>query len=91
MQYAWAAVTVIFLLAGTTVAFMSKQKILRSKIQFWTTVAIFVVLLHNIYWERDVNQMTSKGWTLFYTLPSFLICFCLSLILYIVFKIRARK
>ncbi len=60
-------------------------------IQIGTTVVILGVLLHNIFWEREINEMASKGWTLLYTLPAFLVCIFLSAVLAIVFAVRSRR
>ena len=70
------------LLAGTCSAGIAIQRRgirspLGRNIQIGTTAAIFAVFLHNIFWEREINDMASKGWTLSYTLPAFLICLLL--------------
>ena len=71
------------LLAGTCSAGIAIQRRgirspLGRNIQIGTTAAIFAVFLHNIFWEREINDMALKGWTLIYTLPAFLICLLLS-------------
>jgi ABC-type polysaccharide/polyol phosphate export permease len=60
-------------------------------IQIGTTAAIIAVFLHNILREREVNDMASKGWTLIYTLPAFLICVLFSILIAIVLAIRFRR
>jgi hypothetical protein len=60
-------------------------------IQIATTISIFGVLLHNIFWERQINEMASKGWTLLYTIPAFLVCILVSGLLAIAFTVRSRR
>jgi|APTNR8051073442_1049403.scaffolds.fasta_scaffold70328_2 hypothetical protein len=96
MQYAWAIASVVVLLAGSCAAGMAIHRSgmgwrLGRNIQMGTTAAIFAVLLHNLYWEREINEMASKGWTLLYTAPAFLICVLLSGVLAIVFAVRSRR
>ena len=96
MQYSWAIASVITLLVGSCAAGIAIQRSgmrspLGQNIQIGTTVAILGVLLHNIFWEREINEMASKGWTLLYTLPPFLVCIFLSSVLAIVFAVRSRR
>lgn len=96
MQYSWAIASVITLLVGSCAAGIAIQRSgMRSplglNIQIGTTVVILGVLLHNIFWEREINEMASKGWTLLYTLPAFLVCIFLSAVLAIVFAVRSRR
>ena len=96
MQYSWAIASVIVLLTGTCAAGVATLRIrkrspLGRNIQISTTVAIFVVFLHNVFWEREINEMASKGWTLIYTLPAFSICILLSGVLTIIFAARDRS
>ena len=96
MQYSWAIASVIVLLAGTCSAGIAIQRRgirspLGRNIQIGTTAAIFAVLLHNIFWEREINDMASKGWTLSYTLPAFLICLLLSSLIMIVLAVLFRR
>ncbi len=96
LQHSWAFAIFLLTVAGTTAAFLtvgrSRMRIgLSAKIQFATTAAIFFVLLHNIYWEREITEIASRGWTLLVTFPAFLICFAMSFILAIAFTIRARR
>jgi len=67
------------------------RSLLGRNIQIGTTVAIFAVFLHNIFWESEINEMASKGWTLIYTMPAFLICIFLSGVLVTVFAVRSRR
>ena len=60
-------------------------------IQIGTTIAILAVFLHNVSWEREINEMASKGWTLIYTFPAFLISVFLSGFLAMVFAVRFRR
>ena len=71
------------LLVGSCAAVIAIQRSgmrspLGQNIQIGTTVAILGVLLHNIFWEREINEMASKGWTLLYTMPAFLVCIFVS-------------
>jgi hypothetical protein len=96
MQYSWASAIVIIMLLGTVAAFVSPRSTRRKlSTSFWiqvgTTVAIAAVLGHNVFWERTLNPQASRGWTLLYTLPAFLICFTLSVVLAIVFAVSHRK
>ena len=95
MQYSWLIVTILVLLVGSCAAGIAIKRrgmdsLLGLLIQIGTTVAIVGVLLHNIFWEREVNQMASKGWTLFYTFPVFLVCGVISTGLAVSFLIRSR-
>ncbi len=96
MQYSWAIASVIVLLTGTSAAGvailrMGRRSPLGRNIQIGTTVAIFLVVLHNVFWEREINEMASKGWTLIYTFPAFSICILLSGLLTIIFAARFRR
>jgi len=84
------------LLIGTCAAGIAIQRKgtnspLGRNIQISTTIAILAVFIHNIIWEREINEMASKGWTLIYTFPAFLICVAVSGILAIVFAVRFRR
>lgn len=96
MQYSWAIASVAVLLTGSCAAVIAIQRsgmhsLLGRNIQIGTTVAIFAVFLHNIIWEREINEMASKGWTLLYTMPALLICILLSGVLATVFAVRSRQ
>ena len=96
MQYSWAIACVAVLLVGigaAGIAFLCKgtKSPLGRNIQIGTTIAILAVFLHNIIWEREINEMASKGWTLIYTFPAFLICVSVSGILAIGFAVRFRR
>ena len=96
MQYSWVIASVVVLLIGSCAAGIAIQRSgmrspLGRNIQIGTTIAILGVLLHNIFWEREINEMASKGWTLIYTLPAFTICVFLSGLLAIVFAVRFRR
>ncbi len=95
MQYSWAIASVVVFLTGSCAAVIAihrcgMRSLLGRNIQFGTTVAIFAVFVHNIFWEREINEMASKGWTLLYTMPAFLICIFLSGVLATVFAVRSR-
>lgn len=96
MQHSWAIVTVAVLLIGSCAAGIAIQRKgtnspIGRNIQIGTTIAILAVFLHNIFWEREINEMASKGWTLIYTLPAFLVCVSVSGILAIMFAVRFRR
>lgn len=96
MQYSWAIACVVVLFIGIVAAGIAiqrkgKKSPLGRNIQIATTIAILTVFLHNIIWEREINEMASKGWTLIYTLPAFLVSVVVSGILAIVFAVRFRR
>lgn len=96
MQYSWAIASVVVLLVGSCAAGIAIQRNgatspLGRNIQIGTTIAILAVFLHNVFWEREINEMASKGWTLIYTFPAFLICLALSGSLAILFAVRFRR
>ena len=96
MQCSWMIATILVLLVGSGAAGIAiKRKGVKSPwgamIQVGTTGAIVGVFLHNIFWEREINQMASKGWTLIYTFPAFLICLVISGGLAIGFLVRSRR
>ena len=96
MQYSWAIASVVVLLVGSCAAGIAIQRKgtnlpLGRNIQIGTTIVILAVFLHNIFREREINEMASKGWTLIYTLPAFLICLALSGSLAILFAVRFRR
>jgi hypothetical protein len=96
MQYSWAIACVVVLLVGSCAAgiVIYRSKMLAQlgrDIQIATTISIFGVLLHNIFWERQINEMASKGWTLLYTIPAFLVCILVSGLLAIAFTVRSRR
>ncbi|MBK1829520.1 hypothetical protein JIN77_02185 [Verrucomicrobiaceae bacterium R5-34] len=96
MQYSWVIATILVLLIGSGAAGVAIERKgmkspLGAMIQIGTTVAIVGVLFHNIFWEREINQMASKGWTLIYTFPAFLICVVISGGLAIGFLVRSRR
>ena len=94
MEHSWAITTFAALIIGTAAAQIAQQRSgglssLGVKIQIGTTLGIIAILIHNIFWEREINQMASKGWTLIYTFPAFLICFVISGILAILLVIKS--
>ena len=96
MQYSWVIAIILVLLigsgaAGIAIGCKGMKSPLGAMIQFGTAIAIVGVFLHNMYWEREINQMASKGWTLIYTFPAFLICLVISGGLAIGFFVRSRR
>ena len=95
-QYSWGIAIGLLTVVGTIAAVVAfprseKRRSLSAKIQFATTAAIFLVFVHNIWWENEIHEAASRGWTLLYTFPPFLICSAASIILTVAFTIRARE
>jgi F0F1-type ATP synthase assembly protein I len=96
MQYSWAIAIILVLLIGSCSAgIVIQRRGMRSSmgrnIQIGTTIAIFGILLHNIFWDREIEEIGSRGWTLICTLPAFLICIIISGFLATVFSIRLYR
>src|SRR6478735_6897395 len=96
MQYSWVIATFLVRLIGSSAAGIAIQRrgmksSLGAMIQICTTVGIVGVFFHNIFWEREINQMASKGWTLIYTFPAFVICLVISGGLAIAFLVRSHR
>jgi hypothetical protein len=78
MQYTWSALIIGIATFGISTS-LAIQAIGRSRIRaIWGMLATFLgiclVTLHNIFWERSLNENASKGWTLLYTLPTAAVC-----------------
>ena len=94
MQCSWAVAIIVIFVLGTAVSLFAAargpaESRLAGLVQAGTTIAIAIVVIHNVYWERNIGAL--GGWTALYTFPAFLICFPISITLAMGFAIRGRR
>ena len=77
MHYSWSIGILITVTLGwlLSIIFHSLNKPYRWSLHVQVSAILLVplILFHNMYWERHINDDLSRGWTLLYTLPSAII------------------
>src|ERR1035437_2586797 len=74
MQYSWSVLIVTISVLGIAGSILMRAahqpRMLGLLCALVACASILVVVGHNFYWEWFLNNNASRGWTLFYTLPT---------------------